>query len=80
MMSRQDYELLAAAFKTTFDALPEDRAQRAIRRAVEQVANVLAVDNPRFDRLLFYNAAGVGQKSAVYQAAKRNAAVNVRPR
>lgn len=58
MMTRKDYVALAAALQA---ARPYVMADRATVHAayVAEVADVLAADNPRFDRAQFYAAAGV---------------------
>ena len=50
-MTRKDYVNLAAALSV----FPTSAVHRAY---VEAIADVLAADNPRFDRDRFYKAAG----------------------
>lgn len=62
-MTRKDYVKLAGAFVEASRASPVDqRGNEAyllgLDRAIEEVANVLRADNPRFDRGKFYKAAG----------------------
>ena len=49
MMGRKHFKALAEALK-----ISEDKAT-----AIVKIANVCALDNPRFDRAKFYDAAGV---------------------
>jgi hypothetical protein len=58
-MTRKDYIRIAAALKS---ARPPYHAETAPRvawdAAVFEIADVLADDNPRFDRAIFYAACG----------------------
>lgn len=63
-MTRKDYVAIAAALASV-DPLdwPGDLGQRVARNAIrycaEAIADVMARDNPRFDRERFLKAAGV---------------------
>lgn len=58
-MSRKDYEALAAAISTTKDETREILGSFSVlKRTTERVADVLAADNPSFDRGRFMLAAG----------------------
>lgn len=67
-MTQKDYVQLAAAFKVTRPDMmyalgerghDERAAQMTQWQAdMEMVADVLAADNPRFNRVTFYNACG----------------------
>lgn len=61
-MTRKHYEMLAAALKSA--RVPEcydhdTHSNAGADRAAVAVAEVLAADNPRFDRERFLRAAGV---------------------
>jgi len=61
-MTRKDYNALAGAIRESIaivDSLESDSAAMvwAIERAAREIANVLAADNPRFDRDRFLTAA-----------------------
>jgi hypothetical protein len=74
-MTRKDYELLAAVLKrytdtdnahiehmkeTDFEPSDTDRARSSrTRLIIKSIADVLANDNPRFNRETFYKAAGL---------------------
>ena len=63
-MTRKDYVAIADAFNNgkpptmigVREPNPEDRADRTWVILRSEVANVLAADNPRFDRERFYAA------------------------
>lgn len=66
MMSRKDYVKLAAAFAETEPPIGDggscDRyGYETWAEALSAVADVLAADNPRFDRMRFYYAASEGK-------------------
>ena len=56
-MTRKDYVALAAALRLANQIT--DNQGWDDRTYVSAIANVLAADNPRFDRARFYAAAGV---------------------
>lgn len=57
-MSRKDYVAIAAAIRAEYKAVSDGPAlQRSVERVAERIANVLAADNPRFDRDRFLAAA-----------------------
>lgn len=65
-MTRKDYVALAAAFKRAhalvdvmYDHPYSQTAHVAIDTAIEEVADTLAADNPRFDMERFLTASGV---------------------
>jgi hypothetical protein len=55
-MTRQDYELLAAALQTAGLSADTDQARHGVALAVECVTIALAVDNPRFNSETFAQA------------------------
>jgi hypothetical protein len=58
-MSRKDYVALAASLHNAKDATREILGSHSVLRyAAENIADVLAIDNPRFDRQRFLTAAG----------------------
>jgi hypothetical protein len=59
-MSRKDYESLARAIREQHEREPYLESRQAIMRTALLIANVLAADNPRFDRERFLEACGLG--------------------
>lgn len=66
MMSRKDYEAIAAAIRVEMlvaEDFDEEAGTWVGRNAIvalaERLASILAGDNPRFDRERFLKAAGV---------------------
>ena len=63
-MTRKDYVAIAAAFKWTHPGAVLEGSSGIERRLtqwafdVRKVADVLHADNPRFDRIRFYEACG----------------------
>jgi hypothetical protein len=57
-MTRKDYILIAAAIKAV-NRSHDSSVVNGIRWTAERIADVLARDNPRFDRERFLTAAGV---------------------
>jgi hypothetical protein len=61
MMTKRDYEIIAAAFREAFrGALKEERP--GVERAMYVLAGELKGDNPRFDAQKFINACGAGRE------------------
>lgn len=61
-MSRKDYTALAEAIRLTVEearAIGDRTALGGVRILGRRVADVLAADNPRFDRARFLAAAGI---------------------
>ena len=58
-MSKKDYEKLAEALQRAKPSRPSPGSMRVWEDAVDEIAAVLAADNPRFDRVRFRAAAGV---------------------
>lgn len=55
MMSRKDYRKFAEYFRSTYD---QYRDGKAYSEAVGEFADILAEDNPRFNRRTFVDACG----------------------
>ena len=55
-MTRKDYVAIAAAIKT---ADRYDDGEQIAAAIVQNIAGVMAADNPRFDRARFLKACGV---------------------
>lgn len=54
-MTKKDYEALAAALRKAEDhSDPDD-----FRFIVQNIANILYADNPKFSREVFYRACGI---------------------
>lgn len=51
-----DYVALAKAFSSTYRTVIEPEAERVFNRLLAEVSDVLAHDNPRFDREKFATA------------------------
>jgi hypothetical protein len=60
MMTRKDYKVIAGAVYATRTATSEDK-QGTLTYLENQLAFVLANDNPRFDRARFLNACQTGK-------------------
>jgi hypothetical protein len=59
-MTRKDYERIAATLYASGPANPDNRVLADFHRATcEALADMLATDNPRFDREFFLAACGV---------------------
>ena len=61
-MTRKDYVAIAGALRYVLDVHNQagnNETQSAIHDCVAGIANVMAQDNPRFDRARFLKACGV---------------------
>lgn len=58
-MTRRDYELIADAIDTLWQI--DDADPYTIEQAAHELADRLATNNPRFDRLRFVYACGVSE-------------------
>jgi len=58
-MTRKDYIVLAQALATAGIEIEGPQQAELFERIVDQIADALALDNPRFDRARF-NAAAIG--------------------
>ena len=58
-MTRKDYVAIAAALLAARQLCETDNQRRGTERAVHCVSQVMARDNPRFDRVRFLKACGV---------------------
>lgn len=75
MMTQDDYAKLASAFQAVFADVSSDPQRVGVTRTVEVVADVLEADNPRFNRLKFYDAAGMPPRSYAYRRAVKVARI-----
>lgn len=60
-MTRKDYELIAKALKTQLElsrGFGEEDGEAAVKNIAHDLAEALALDNPRFDRARFLTASG----------------------
>lgn len=57
-MTRKDYAAIAAALRAVRKKFP---LSGGVNEAVHLIAEVLAKDNPRFDRARFCQACGMGE-------------------
>lgn len=62
-MTRKDYQLIAAVFQKANETLTGTGTDREtiIATIADDIADVLATDNPRFDRARFLKACGLGE-------------------
>ena len=62
-MTRKDYKAIAAALYALVGASPPPRAREmgAFLDVVRSISDVMAEDNPRFDRARFFEAAVFGK-------------------
>lgn len=58
-MTRKDYIAIAAALVRASAASETDNQRRGVQRSALCIADVMAADNPRFDRAKFLAACGV---------------------
>lgn len=58
-MTRKDYERIAGALRWARLGFENPDTLQGVDEAAEQIAKVLAQDNPRFDRERFLKAAGM---------------------
>lgn len=58
-MTRKDYVAIAAGIRAEVEAGPNKNGSTALQRVAERIAEVMAQDNPRFDRARFLKACGV---------------------
>jgi hypothetical protein len=65
MMTKRDFEALAAAFKRTEPLFSDTPEYRAWRACLSAVSDVCAASNDRFDRLRFQSAASNGPKPLI---------------
>ena len=67
-MTRKDYELIAQALKSGYMAMPrnpmgsENNSYDQYIVIVRHLGNALLKDNPRFDKIKFYDACGASLK------------------
>lgn len=60
-MTRKDYVAIAQAFKLAHVPNASAETQASLFELAGRLANILALDNPRFDRERFLVACGVAQ-------------------
>lgn len=59
-MTRKDYRLIAAVFRTGYKQVANNDYERAVVAVmVDRLAEALTKENPRFDREKFLKACGV---------------------
>jgi hypothetical protein len=64
-MTKKDYELIAGALRSGFMAQPPSPMNSEVdiydnyRIIVGSMANALEQDNPRFNKIIFYDACGI---------------------
>ena len=70
-MRKKDYELIASVFYVQFHGFFNETANKAKTEAIvnmaECLAEVFAVDNPKFDKQRFLTACGVIADDELYQ-------------
>ena len=59
MLSKKDYEAIAAELAAAHEVDTDKRAVDAVERIAEGLARYFADDNPRFNRARFLRACGV---------------------